>query len=137
MNVLDEIKDYINVTGLSANYICQKIGISDSMYSAWSKGKNKPSEESVEKIEKFLENPIVAKQPIGKTIRELRADFGMSRYEFARFVEINADMIAKWELGKTVPVDKSMEKLEPFLDPNYRMEKIQGTTIFCGLYLPE
>ena len=47
------------------------------------------------------------------------------------------DVVSKWELGVAIPVDKSMFKLEPFLDPNYEMEKIEGTVIFCGLYLPE
>ena len=60
-----------------------------------------------------IKRPLVANQPqIGKLIRKLRLEVGLTQEQFAALLGVTYSTINRWENGHTTPSPLAMQKLE-------------------------
>lgn len=58
MKSIDKINKQLVLRGLTGAELCREIGLSNSIYSLWNTGKNKPSNKTIAKIADFLQVDI-------------------------------------------------------------------------------
>ncbi|BAY47943.1 XRE family transcriptional regulator [Scytonema sp. HK-05] len=64
----------------------------------------------------IIERPLVINQPqIGKLIRELRLETGLTQEKFAVKLGVTYPTINRWENGHTKPSPLAMQKIEEML----------------------
>lgn len=64
-----------------------------------------------------VKRPLVMNQPqIGKLIRELRLEVGLTQEQFAAEVGVTYSSMNRWENGHTKPSPLAMQKIEGLLN---------------------
>ena len=63
-----------------------------------------------------VKRPLVINQPqIGKLIRELRLETGLTQEQFAAQLGVTYSSINRWETGRSKPSPMGMQKIEGLL----------------------
>lgn len=64
-----------------------------------------------------VKRPLVIKQPqIGKLIRELRLETGLTQEQFAAHLGLTYSSINRWECGRSKPSPLAMQKVDGMLN---------------------
>lgn len=63
-----------------------------------------------------IKRPLVINQPqIGKLVRELRLDTGLTQEQFAAELGVTCSSVNRWENGRSQPLPLAMQKIEEML----------------------
>lgn len=64
-----------------------------------------------------VNRPLLVKQPqVGKLIRELRLETGLTQEQFAAHIGVTYSTINRWENGRGKPSPLAMQKVEVLLN---------------------
>ncbi|KUK10668.1 MAG: Transcriptional regulator, XRE family [Clostridia bacterium 41_269] len=104
-----------NKKGLTLTELAQKLEISSSYLSEIERGNVKPSIKTLKKISEVLDIPLgkILNEPtgLGKKLKKLREEQGITQAELAKGAGVSAGLIGQIEQGRVQPSLQTIEKI--------------------------
>ena len=129
---VQKLQYYVNISGKSQKEIAEDIGVSESIFSDWIKGKKFPRIEKIDALAKYfdvsksdlIENVEVIKirdnadsrDVFCENLRLLMAKAGKSRNEVSSAIGVSYYTFSDWCNGKKYPRIENLETLAKYFD---------------------
>ncbi|WP_239748361.1 helix-turn-helix transcriptional regulator [Mammaliicoccus sp. A-M2] len=117
--------------------LAQILSVRVSSVSNWECGRNKPNKVIINKIKKQfnydISNESINKTDIGKRIKNIRLQHGLSMSEFGESIDnVKSGVVSNWENGKQIPNKLRLKKIAKL--GNITVDELLDITNYQELY---